>query len=126
MRPVISKALEDAGYLVRTASNIGEAVDRLAEGRPDLLITRPYISSMPGRLAAEYLRSKSHGLPVLIVAGFMDHDRPNVQNTVKAFYTFPKPFSREELLAKVAEVLDDVRKKRCGESESRQHQRDTG
>ena len=110
MRAALRAALDSAGYLVVTAGDLGEAVDRLAEMRPDLLITRPYINSMPGRLAADYLRSKHHGLPVLIVAGFFDDDRINVENAIEEFYTFPKPYSRDELLAKLRNVLDIIRK----------------
>jgi DNA-binding response OmpR family regulator len=111
MRAGLRDALESAGYLVVTASDLGEAVDRLTEMRPDLLITRPFINSMPGRTAADYLRSKQNGLPILIVAGFMDDDRVRVQNDIEAFYTFPKPYSRDELVAKVRDVLDVVRRK---------------
>jgi DNA-binding response OmpR family regulator len=76
-----------------------------------LLITRPYINSMPGEMAANYLRSKRPGLPVLIVGGFMDDDRVRVQNAIAEFHTFPKPFSREELLAELRDVLELVRGK---------------
>ncbi len=111
MRAGLRDALESAGFLVVTAGDLGEAVDRLIEMRPDLLITRPFINSMPGRTAADYLRSKRHGLPVLIVAGFLDDDRIKVQTEIEEFHTFPKAFSRDELVAKVREVLDAVRKK---------------
>jgi DNA-binding response OmpR family regulator len=110
-RAGLRDALESAGYLVVTAGDLGEAVDRVAEMRPDLLIIRPYINSMPGRTAADYLRTKRPGLPVLIVAGFMDDDRIRVQNAVEEFHTFPKPFGRDELVAEVREVLAVVRKK---------------
>ena len=46
MRDVLRDGLNSAGYLVVVASDLGEAVDRLREIRPHLLITRPYISSM--------------------------------------------------------------------------------
>jgi DNA-binding response OmpR family regulator len=110
MRAVLRDALQDAGYLVAPAGDISEAVDRLIEVRPDLLITRPYINSMSGRMAADYLRTKQHGLPVLVVSGFLDDDRPNIRNAVGEFHTFPKPFGRDEFLAKVTEVLAFVRK----------------
>jgi DNA-binding NtrC family response regulator len=112
MRSVLHDVLQGAGYLVMKAADLGAAVDRLAEARPDLLITRPYINSMPGRVAADYLRSRRPGLPVLIVAGFMNEDRLNVQNAVENFYTFPKPFTHDDLLAKVSEVLSHVRERR--------------
>jgi DNA-binding NtrC family response regulator len=105
MRTVLHDVLQNAGYLVMKAGDLGSAVDRLSEARPDLLITRPYINSMPGKIAADYLRSRRPGLPVLIVAGYMDEDRLNVQNTIDQFYTFPKPFGREDLLAKIGDVL---------------------
>jgi DNA-binding response OmpR family regulator len=105
MRDVVREALQSAGYLVIPAGDLGVAVDRLNEVRPDLLIVRPYINSMPGETAADYLRCRCAGLPVLVLDGFMDDDRIHVQNTIRHFHTFPRPFSREEFLAKVSDVL---------------------
>ena len=111
MRAGLRDALANAGYLVVIAGDLAEALDRLAETPPDLLITRPYINSMPGRIAADYLRSKQNGLPVLLVAGFLEDDRLDVQNAVEEFHTFPKPFRRDELVAKVKDVLNLIRRK---------------
>ncbi len=91
--------------MVVTARDLGEAVDRLNETASNLLIVRPYINSMPGHVAANYLRRIQNGLPVLIVSGFMDDDRTNIRNVVQDFHTFPKPFTRDELLAEVRNVL---------------------
>jgi len=110
MKDVLRDALASEGYLVTVASDVGAAVDRLRELRPDLLITRPYINSMPGPLAADYLRTKRPGLPVLIVSGFMDDERVRARNSIQDFHIFPTPFSRAELLDKVKDVLTAVRK----------------
>ena len=110
-RAGLRDALNTAGYLVTVAGDLGEAVDRVTEMRPDLLIVRPYINSMPGRMAAEYLRTRRHGLPVLIVGGFIDDGRIKVENEIDDFYSFPKPFTREDLIAKVKDVLEAVGKK---------------
>ena len=72
MRTVLHETLERAGYLVVNAGNLGAAVDRVKRMRPDLLIVRPYINSMPGETAAQYLRAECPGLAVLIVEGFID------------------------------------------------------
>ncbi len=109
MRTVLQETLEREGYLVVTAGEVGSAVDRLKEMRPDLLIVRPYISSMPGHMAAEYLRTRCPGLPVLIVAGFMEDDRVRAQNSTEEFGMFPKPFARQELLSAVSEALRATR-----------------
>jgi CheY-like chemotaxis protein len=105
MRTIMHETLERAGCLVVSAGDVGAAVDRLKELRPDLLIVRPYIDSMTGHMAAHYLRTRFPGLPVLIVAGFMDDERIRDQNALEDFFTFPKPFGRDELLDKVREVL---------------------
>jgi DNA-binding response OmpR family regulator len=110
MREVLRDALQSAGYLVMVAGDIGAGVDRVNEMRPDLLITRSYINSMPGRMAADYLRTKRPGLPVLIVSGFMDDDRVMAQNAIADFHIFPKPFTRSEFLTQVKEVLSTTLK----------------
>ena len=107
-RTVLCERLEKSGYLVVTSPDVGAAVDRLKEMRPDLLIVRPQISSMPGHMAAEYLRTRCPGLPVLIVGGYMDDERVRVQDAIKDFHVFPKPFAAEDLLACVRDVLRTV------------------
>jgi hypothetical protein len=52
----------------------------------------------------------------MIVGGFMDDDRINVQNAIEKFDTFPKPFSREELLAKVKDAVRIILRDRAGRS----------
>jgi len=106
MRAILRETLEHAGYVVVTADDIGVAVDRLKEMRPDLLIIRPFISTMTGTEAAHYLRTFSPGLPVLIVAGYMDDERIRVENSIERYHVFPKPFAASDLLDKVQEVLE--------------------
>jgi DNA-binding response OmpR family regulator len=110
-RAIIHETLERAGFLVVAVGGLGEAVDRLRRMRPDLLIVRPYINSMPGYIAARHLRTRSQGLPVLIVDGFPDDERLHVQSELEDFHTFPKPFAPEELLGKVRDVLHNVRER---------------
>lgn len=111
MRAALRDALQSAGHVVEVAGDLGTAVERLDEESYDLLITRPYINSMPGAVAADYLRSRYHGLPVLVIAGFLDDDRVSVQKTIEDIYVFPQPFSRDQLLAKVRDVLHVIRTK---------------
>ena len=108
MRTILQETLERAGYLVVSAGDVGTAVDRVKELRPDLLIVRPYVASMPGHMAAQYLRTRCPGLPVMIVTGFMEDHRIRDEHELKEFFTFPKPFARDELLGNVREVLSIV------------------
>ena len=105
MCSVLQETLERAGYVVVSAGDVGSAVDRVRQMRPDLLIIRPYVASMPGHMAAHHLRTWCPGLPVLMLTGFMDDQRIRDQHDLKEFYVFPKPYSRDEILANVKEVL---------------------
>lgn len=110
MRDVLRDALDSAGYLVVVATELGAAVDRLREMRPDLLITRPYINSMTGQIAADYLRTKRPGLPIMIVSGYMEDDRVRDQFAIEDFHVFPRNFSRDDFLHEVRKILSGLRK----------------
>ena len=88
VRSVLQDTLEHEGYTVLPASNLGSAVDRLGECSPDLLITRTYVEGMPGHDAATYLRTKSHGLRVLMVGGLLDDERLKYRESLPGFYVF--------------------------------------
>ncbi len=75
VRSVVQEKLEREGYVVRATGDLGKAVDRLKECRPDLLITRTYVQGLPGHDAAKYLQTKCPGMRVLILGGFLDDDR---------------------------------------------------
>lgn len=108
MRTVVGDSLSSQGYLVRTAGDIGTAVDRLKESTPDLLIIRPYINSMPGHEAVSYLRTLSPGLRVLMVGGLIDDDRLSYRDALRNIHVFPKPFTAGQLLEAVKEALTSV------------------
>ena len=115
VRSVLQDTLEHEGYTVVWAGDLGNAVDRLQEVTPDLLITRTYVEGMTGHDAATYLRTKSNGLRVLMVGGLLDDERLKYRESLKGFDVFPKPYSPRELLQKVKEVLA---KPRGGNKES--------
>ena len=105
IRKVICDALESAGYTVRATGDIGGAVDRLKECKPDLFMVRHYTESMSGHEAAMYLRRLCPGIPVLIVGGILDDDRLENRMLLQGFEIFPRPLKAAELLDKVKAVL---------------------
>lgn len=111
MRQVLREVLDDKGYTVIPAGDLGAAVDRLLETRPDLLIIRPYLSSIAGHDAAMYLRTKAPGMPVLLVDGMIEDDRLLYRESLKSIDVFPKPFTTAEFLEKVQQVVDSLDQK---------------
>ena len=105
VRSVLKETLEHEGYMVMAAGDLGQAVDRLKECAPDLLITLSYVQGLPGHDAAMYLRTKCLKMKVLLVGGILDDDRLKYREELQGFEVFPKPYSPAELLQKVKDVL---------------------
>jgi DNA-binding NtrC family response regulator len=105
VRGVMKEALESARYVVLATGGFGTAVDKLADCKIDLLITHPYVDSIPGHEAAKYLRARNPKMAVLLVAGLLDDDRLEYREDLEGFETFPRPFTAAQLIAKVEEVL---------------------
>ncbi len=106
---VLAETLEHAGYMVLTASSLGQAVDRLKSSEPDLLITRTYVEGLPGHDAALYLRTKCTKMKVLLVGGLLDDARLQYRESLVGFEVYPKPYTAADLLQKVKDVLSKPR-----------------
>ncbi len=105
IRKVLTEIMESKGYIVATASGLGEAVDWLKLCTPDLLMIRHYTESISGHEAALTLRKRLPGIPVLMVGGVPDDSRLEDRDIAQGFEIFPKPFRGAELLEKVRNVL---------------------
>ena len=112
VRAVMKEALERAGHVVVATGGLGAAVDRLAEGGIDLLITRPYVDNISGHEAAKYLLARNPKMGVLVIAGLLDDHRLRDRGAaIERFEVFPPPFTTEQMIAKVAEVLKASRER---------------
>ncbi len=105
VRLVIQEVLERAGYLVMGTGDLGTAVDRISESRPDLLIISPYVETITGHQAAMYLQTRCPSMHILMVAGLLADDRVQYRAELDKVEIFPKPFTGPQLLQKVEEVL---------------------
>jgi DNA-binding NtrC family response regulator len=110
----MKEVLEQAGYVVRATGDLGTAVDMLAASKIDLLITYPYVESIPGHEAAKYLRGRNPQMGVLVVAGLLEDDRLQYRAVLESFETFPPPFTVDLLIVKVEAVLKTAQKRAAG------------
>jgi DNA-binding response OmpR family regulator len=109
VRCVLEETLEQEGYMVIATGDLGQAVGRLKESTPDLLITRTYVQSMPGHEAAMYLLTKCPTMRVLMLGGLLDDDRLRNREALQGFEVFPKPYTIAEMLREVKYVLNKPR-----------------
>jgi DNA-binding NtrC family response regulator len=64
---------------------------------------------MSGYDAANFLRTKCNGLPVLMIGGIIADDRIQNRLALKGFDFFPQPFTPADLVAKVKDALEKLR-----------------
>ena len=103
VRQLFATALARAGYRVLEARNGQEALlvfEKHSE-TIHLLLTDMRMPYMGGAELARQLRSKHPELKLLCVSGYPGADQEHVAGDFLA-----KPFSRDDLLVKVREVLD--------------------
>jgi signal transduction histidine kinase/ActR/RegA family two-component response regulator len=108
VREVIQAALEKQGYTVLPAAG-GDAALAIAraDGRcVDLVLTDIVMPGLSGRELAVLLREQQADLPVLFMSGHTVDAVIRHGIATDSIDFLPKPFSVEELAAKVREVLD--------------------
>lgn len=103
VRQLFSLALTRAGYRVHEARNGQEALkvyDQYADSI-DLLLTDMRMPFMGGAELARQLRTRRQSLKLLCISGYSGVSELEFSEDFLA-----KPFSRDQLLAKVREILD--------------------
>jgi two-component system, cell cycle sensor histidine kinase and response regulator CckA len=103
VRQLFAIALGRAGYRVHEARNGQEAIRVFEQLGPsiDLLLTDVRMPYMGGVELAQQLRARSSHLKLICISGYPGTSDLDVVGDYLA-----KPFSRDELLKKVREVLD--------------------
>ena len=105
VRTVVTRILQRNGYAVAEVETVQGAVELVRSTPPDLLLTNVYLIGITGRDAVRLLKSVRPELPVLMVSGLPDEDVIQEWAGHNGFDTFPKPFTADELLAKVKWML---------------------
>lgn len=103
VRQLFAQALKRAGYAVHEARNGQEAMklfDQHGESI-DMLLTDMRMPYMGGAELAHHLRGRRRSLKLLCISGY-----PGNLDAELAMDFLAKPFSRDDLLKKVREVLD--------------------
>ncbi|HYE86242.1 MAG TPA: PAS domain S-box protein [Vicinamibacterales bacterium] len=107
VRAISRLILERSGYVVHEASRPSTALAMIRNGglKPALLFTDVVMPEMSGRELAERLRAEVPGLKVLLTSGYTDDAMTKHQVLESDLAFLPKPFTPNELLQRVREVL---------------------
>ncbi|HET7650958.1 MAG TPA: nitrogen regulation protein NR(I) [Gammaproteobacteria bacterium] len=111
LRLVMSEALSDAGYRVRSLVSAEDMREALAGSRPDVLVTDIRLPGEDGLALLRTLRTDHPSLPVIVVTAHSDLGSTVAAYEGGAFEYLPKPFDLDELVALVARAAQTVTKK---------------
>ena len=111
VRAVAERALVRAGYTVTTASDGEEGLGIVANGDTqfDLIVSDVVMPAMDGPAMARAIRNVRAHVPILFMSGYAEEQLRN-EIDIENMYFIPKPFSVQQIKAKVAEVLSAQRK----------------
>jgi CheY-like chemotaxis protein len=99
LRDLLRFVLEDQGYAVMTAANGLEALARVGESMPDLILLDIRMPVMSGvEFAAEYMERYGDGpkAPIIVMTAAEHASRRSQELGASDF--LPKPFSPDELV----------------------------
>ena len=101
---LVEANLTSAGYTVLTANNGKEAIEAVAELKPDLVLLDVMMPEVDGFTALSHIREFSNVPVIILTAKGEESDRVEGLNRGADDYVI-KPFSANELLARVRAVL---------------------
>jgi DNA-binding response OmpR family regulator len=110
MRTALQDCLERRGYRVLVASDGAIGLERAIGDKPDLIVLDVMMPRLDGFAVCAELRRLSHAVPILILTA-----KGRVEDRVRgldggADDFLVKPFSRDELLARIGALLRRTRR----------------
>ncbi|HSQ96986.1 MAG TPA: response regulator [Croceibacterium sp.] len=105
VRAVAERALTRQGYTVVTAADGDEGLDAVKlDGAFDLVVSDVVMPSMDGPAMAKEIRKIAPKLPVLFMSGYAE-EQLRREIDIEGMHFIPKPFSVQQIAAKVGQVL---------------------
>ncbi len=106
MRMLLRAALTDLGYKVTEAEDGIDALDKLAQARPDLLITDINMPRLNGFGLIEQVRGGGEtSLPILVLTTESSDEKKQRARSAGATGWIVKPFDPQKLHAAIRRVL---------------------
>ena len=109
VRDFLQRVLETAGYTVITASNGQEALDKVPQFDISLVLLDIMMPGLDGFEVLDHMRQYEENIPVIMLTGIHEATTKIDSLTLGADDYITKPFSVEELLARI-----QVKLKRAG------------
>jgi DNA-binding response OmpR family regulator len=109
---IMRMRLEASGYEVLEAVDGQDGLDQARKRSPDLILLDLVLPKMAGTQVLDELKrdEKYKNIPVIIVTGLTQDTAHHQASIAKADAFFLKPFDTVELMAAIADFLQDTKK----------------
>jgi CheY-like chemotaxis protein len=104
VRDTVAEALRDEGYVVDTAANGLDALERLNEHRPDLVLLDLMMPIMDGRAFMRECQRDPRCIGMRVIVLSAAHRAADWATALGAHACVTKPFDLDELLEKINQV----------------------
>ena len=108
MRFAVTHKLREAGYLITSAADGGEAVEQLKKERPDLILLdlmMPYVSGPDFLHLIDTHYPNEKRIPVIIISSLDPEELHEAGYKLEGYHFIPKPLVIDELLHWVKHFL---------------------
>src|SRR5262249_8238921 len=107
VRKVVEKALTGRGVEVLSAATGTEAIERIEQERPDIVVCDVILPDKDGYKVGEFVRGHPAlaGTPVLLISGVVNSPVLGRAAEIQANDVMFKPFAAEELVRKIDGLL---------------------
>ena len=109
---LVAKTLENEGYEAMTVTTAEDAMDKVRDFMPDLILIDIILPDMEGPEAVRALREDSltARIPVLFLSGIVTRENPDspsaeVMVGERKYKALSKPFSSKELIEEVQKII---------------------
>ena len=110
IRELVSASLHFSGFDVKTASNGTEAIDVITQTDPDLVVLDVMLPDIDGFTVTRRIRQQGVEAPVLFLTARDDTQDKVMGLTVGGDDYVTKPFSLEEVVARIRAILRRTKK----------------
>lgn len=106
-RMMLAFLLEDEGWQVAEARNGKEAVEKVLQQQPDVLILDNRMPELTGAEVYQRIREKGSNIPVVLITAFSDLEE--LASSLGVRYYLRKPLDFPEVLAKIESAYLEYR-----------------
>src|SRR5881396_1251116 len=107
IQKVVELTFSDGDYEVTAVNNGAKAIQKLAEMRPDIILTDIIMPEKNGYEVCEYVKShpELRNLPVVLLTGTFEPFDPDRAEKAGCDAVVTKPFESQSLIQKVEELI---------------------